>query len=212
MNDVAVGFGPDLAESPPRTCSRAVAQDNRSPPGDGQDASFDLKSDVAGLILNRVAATGDEEVVSELINAGAPVGIVDLAEVTALANAAGSGKQLAVNLLIQSGADAKNPRVLMEAARSGSPAVVSRILQAGADAKANIPGIRFLLFSAVSSRGRSAEGVDRGSVVRLLGVGGRGSERSGREWKHPFARRPRWSRGARPDRPRSQCECPEQKR
>src|SRR5579872_6250307 len=33
MNDVAVGFGPDLAESPPRTCSRAVAQNNRSPPG-----------------------------------------------------------------------------------------------------------------------------------------------------------------------------------
>src|SRR5579872_5380041 len=34
MNDVAVGFGPDLAESPLRTCSRAVAQNNRSPAGE----------------------------------------------------------------------------------------------------------------------------------------------------------------------------------
>src|ERR1700731_2529055 len=33
MSDIAVGFGPDLAETPPRTCSRAVAQNNRSPPG-----------------------------------------------------------------------------------------------------------------------------------------------------------------------------------
>src|ERR1700730_9863039 len=33
MSDIAVGLGPDLAESPPRTCSRAVAQNNRSPPG-----------------------------------------------------------------------------------------------------------------------------------------------------------------------------------
>ena len=30
-NDIAVGPGPDLAESPPRTCSRAVVQNNRSP-------------------------------------------------------------------------------------------------------------------------------------------------------------------------------------
>src|SRR5579863_1180406 len=33
MNDIAVGPGRDLAEAPPRTCSRAVAQNNRSPPG-----------------------------------------------------------------------------------------------------------------------------------------------------------------------------------
>src|SRR5437868_6477949 len=33
MRDIVVGFGPDLAETPPRTCSRAVAQNNRSPPG-----------------------------------------------------------------------------------------------------------------------------------------------------------------------------------
>src|ERR1700687_3646190 len=33
MSDIAFGFGPDLAETPPRTCSRAVAQNNRSPPG-----------------------------------------------------------------------------------------------------------------------------------------------------------------------------------
>src|SRR5260221_7857125 len=33
MSDITVGFGPDLAETPPRTCSRAVAQNNRSPPG-----------------------------------------------------------------------------------------------------------------------------------------------------------------------------------
>src|ERR1700676_5291743 len=33
MSDIAVGFGPDLAETPPRTCSRAVTQNNRSPPG-----------------------------------------------------------------------------------------------------------------------------------------------------------------------------------
>jgi hypothetical protein len=129
---------------------------------------FDLRSDAAGLILTRVAASGDEEVVRDFIDAGAPVGIVDQVEVTALANAAGSGKRLAVDLLIQHGADARNPRVLMEAARSGSPAAVSRVLLAGAEAKANIPGIRFLLFSAVSWHGRKGEGVDRGAVVRLL--------------------------------------------
>src|SRR6202022_5187455 len=33
MSDITVGPGPDLAETPPRTCSRAVAQNNRSPPG-----------------------------------------------------------------------------------------------------------------------------------------------------------------------------------
>src|SRR4029077_14660736 len=33
MSDVAVGPGRDLAETPPRTCWRAVAQNNRSPPG-----------------------------------------------------------------------------------------------------------------------------------------------------------------------------------
>src|ERR1700722_11372596 len=33
MSDITVGFGPDLAETPPRTCSWAVAQNNRSPPG-----------------------------------------------------------------------------------------------------------------------------------------------------------------------------------
>ena len=33
MNDIAVGPGRDLAEAPPRTCSRVVAQNNRSPPG-----------------------------------------------------------------------------------------------------------------------------------------------------------------------------------
>src|SRR5579863_9243713 len=33
MSDIAVGPGRDLAETPPRTCSRAVAQNNRSPPG-----------------------------------------------------------------------------------------------------------------------------------------------------------------------------------
>src|ERR1700723_4771601 len=33
MSDIVVGLGPDLAETPPRTCSRAVAQNNRSPPG-----------------------------------------------------------------------------------------------------------------------------------------------------------------------------------
>src|SRR6266699_3573926 len=32
MSDITVGPGPDLAETPPRTCSRAVAQNNRSPP------------------------------------------------------------------------------------------------------------------------------------------------------------------------------------
>src|SRR5258708_36631216 len=31
MSDIPVGFGPDLAETPLRTCSRAVAQNNRSP-------------------------------------------------------------------------------------------------------------------------------------------------------------------------------------
>jgi hypothetical protein len=96
------------------------------------------------------------------------VGIVEQPEVTALANAAGAGKQLAVDLLIQRGGDAKNPRVLMEAVRSGSPSVVSRVLKAGAGVKANLPGIRFLLFSAVSLRPRKAEDEDRGSVVRLL--------------------------------------------
>src|SRR5258708_2239515 len=30
-SDIAVGPGPDLAETPPRTCPRAVAQNNRSP-------------------------------------------------------------------------------------------------------------------------------------------------------------------------------------
>jgi len=129
---------------------------------------FDFKSDAAGLMLTRVAATGDENAVRDLIDAGAPVGIADQPEVTALANAAGAGRQLAVDLLIQRGGDAKNPRVLMEAARSGSPSVVSRVLKAGADAKANIPGIKFLLFSAVSLRPRKAEDEDRGSVVRLL--------------------------------------------
>src|SRR5579862_5827297 len=34
MNDIAVGFGPDLAESPLRTCSRTVAHNNRRPPGE----------------------------------------------------------------------------------------------------------------------------------------------------------------------------------
>src|SRR5258708_39181854 len=33
MSDITVGLGRDLAETPPRTCSRAVAQNNRSPPG-----------------------------------------------------------------------------------------------------------------------------------------------------------------------------------
>src|ERR1017187_2875705 len=33
MSDITVGFGPDLAETPPWTCSWAVAQNNRSPPG-----------------------------------------------------------------------------------------------------------------------------------------------------------------------------------
>src|SRR6202035_2717744 len=33
MSDIVVGPSPDLAETPPRTCSRAVAQNNRSPPG-----------------------------------------------------------------------------------------------------------------------------------------------------------------------------------
>src|SRR6202048_4113363 len=33
MSDITLGFGPDLAETPPRTCSWAVAQNNRSPPG-----------------------------------------------------------------------------------------------------------------------------------------------------------------------------------
>src|ERR1700730_16862166 len=33
MSDIAVGLGRDLAETPPRTCLRAVAQNNRSPPG-----------------------------------------------------------------------------------------------------------------------------------------------------------------------------------
>src|SRR3984893_18579733 len=33
MSDIVVGLDPDLAETPPRTCSRAVAQNNRSPPG-----------------------------------------------------------------------------------------------------------------------------------------------------------------------------------
>src|ERR1700731_5076161 len=31
MSDITVGFGPDLAETPPRTCSRTVAQNNRRP-------------------------------------------------------------------------------------------------------------------------------------------------------------------------------------
>src|ERR1700729_2422456 len=33
MSDITVGFGPDLAETPPWTGSWAVAQNNRSPPG-----------------------------------------------------------------------------------------------------------------------------------------------------------------------------------
>jgi hypothetical protein len=33
MSDITVGFGPDLAETPPRRCSRAVAQNNGRPPG-----------------------------------------------------------------------------------------------------------------------------------------------------------------------------------
>src|ERR1700687_2193180 len=33
MSDIAVGFGPDLAETPRRTCPRAVAQNNRGTPG-----------------------------------------------------------------------------------------------------------------------------------------------------------------------------------
>src|SRR5882762_3326784 len=33
MSDIVVGFGTDLAETPPRTCSRAVAQNDRSPLG-----------------------------------------------------------------------------------------------------------------------------------------------------------------------------------
>src|ERR1700674_1941181 len=33
MSDIAVGFGPDLAETPPRTCSRAIAHDDRSVAG-----------------------------------------------------------------------------------------------------------------------------------------------------------------------------------
>ena len=67
----------------------------------------------------------------------------------------------AVSVVETLGADARNPRVLMEAARSGSSSVVSRVLQAGADAKANVPGIKFLLFSAVSwGGGRTAEDVD----------------------------------------------------
>src|SRR5258707_7160658 len=32
MSDITVGLGRDLAETPPRTCSRAIAQNNRSPP------------------------------------------------------------------------------------------------------------------------------------------------------------------------------------
>src|ERR1700678_851046 len=34
MSDIVVGLGPDLAETPPRTCSRAVAQNDQSPPGE----------------------------------------------------------------------------------------------------------------------------------------------------------------------------------
>src|ERR1035441_10675760 len=33
MSDIVVGFGPDLSETPPRTCARAGAQNDRSPPG-----------------------------------------------------------------------------------------------------------------------------------------------------------------------------------
>jgi ankyrin repeat protein len=128
---------------------------------------FDFKSDAAGMILTRVAASGDEAVVLDLINAGAPIGIVDMGS-TALANAAGSGKHDAVDLLIKRGADAKNPRVLMEAVRSGSASIVRRILDAGGDAKADLPGIRFLIFEAASTHGRKAGDADQGQVVRIL--------------------------------------------
>lgn len=129
---------------------------------------FDFKSRAAGEMLSRVAASGDESVVRELIDAGAPVSIPDMLGVTALANAAGSGKREAVELLIRHGANAKDPRVLMEAARSGSPSVVGRILQAGANPKADLPEIRFLLFTAVTERREISEDPDRGAVVRLL--------------------------------------------
>lgn len=71
-------------------------------------------------------------------------------------------------MLIQHGADAKDPRVLVQAARSGSPAVFSRILQALADAGAVPANIRFLLLNAVSSRDAQAQDLDRALVVRLL--------------------------------------------
>src|ERR1700722_15921294 len=80
---------------------------------------FDFKSDASGLIVNCVAASGDEQAVLDIINAGAPIGAVEMKDVTALSNAAGSGKLRAVNLRIERGADPKPPFVLMEAARSG---------------------------------------------------------------------------------------------
>lgn len=56
----------------------------------------------------------------------------------------------------------------MEPARSGSPAVLRRILESGADAKANLPGLKLLLFDVVSKLRRTGDDVDRGAVVRLL--------------------------------------------
>ena len=129
---------------------------------------FDFSSDAATLMLTRVAASGEEQAVLDLINAGAPIGAVEMKDATALSNAAASGKLRAVSLLIERGADPKQPFVLREAARSGSPAVLRRILQAGANAKSDLPGVRFLLFDATSIMGRTGDDVDRGAVVRLL--------------------------------------------
>jgi Domain of unknown function (DUF6438)/Ankyrin repeats (3 copies) len=129
---------------------------------------FDFKSKPAGSILTRVALSGDEMVVRDLIDTGTSITILDPFGNSALANAAASAKPAAVDLLIQYGADAKNPRVLTNAASSGSPSVVRRVLDAGADATAVGPDGGAPLFSVVSRGGGNAKDLNRGAVVRLL--------------------------------------------
>jgi ankyrin repeat protein len=130
-----------------------------------QQEGFAFKSETAGLMLIRTVALGDEQLVRDLIDLGAPVTTVDARADTALVSAARFGKLATVDLLIEHGADAKNPRVLNYAAEFGAPAVVASILKGGADVNARDAHGETTIFKAAEAHGLPA---NRGGVIRLL--------------------------------------------
>ncbi len=132
---------------------------------------------------------GDEEVVRDLIDASAPIGIVDEVGCTALANAAGSGNCEQLTCLFNVARASRIRRCswmqrdqvpLLWFAPSFKPARMRRRTYLGS---------RFF-FSAVSFRGRTGDDVPR-RRRSSLGAGGCGPERPGPELEHPSARRPR---------------------